>query len=89
MSECFYRSYNSTGCYLIDFGQFFFCFCFCFFFWFFVSVFFFFACLFVFFSNSILTFFALHLAFSSNFSIYREKFEEGALKLARNPLPLY
>ena len=88
MSECFYRYYNSTGCYLIDFGQFFFLFLFLFFFLVFCFCFFF-ACLFVFFSNSILTFFALHLAFSSNFSIYREKFEEGALKLARNPLPLY
>ena len=87
MSECFYRYYNSTGCYLIDFGQFFSVFVFVFFSGFLFL--FFFACLFVFFSNSILTFFALHLAFSSNFSIYREKFEEGALKLARNPLPLY
>ena len=58
--------------------------CFC---WFFGC----FSCFFVFIRQSIVTICTWHLNFSSNSSnssIYMEKFEEGAMTLAKNLLPL-
>ena len=77
MGECFYRYYCSTAGCLIVFVTLFVCFV-----------------LFVrlFFPHSFITFCAFRLVSSSNSSnssIYMKIFEEGALKLARNPLPLW